>query len=139
MISFNPSQILIDILTRMLIAIVAFILGLAAFPALFIPDIAGEMTGFSSSLAGLTEIRATYGGFHLGFTMFLLWCCSAVERYQYALFAIALMMGGSGIARIGGLILDGMPTSLHYSGLGIELSVALAAIWLMSLRVNSSA
>lgn len=136
MISFNPSQILLDLLTRMLISFVSLILGLAGLLALVEPGFTGETLGLIASLAGLTEIR-TYGGFLLGFVVFIVWCCLAVERSQYALLAISLMMLGAGLARIAGFMLDGMPITVSYVGLGTEVSVALAAAWLLEMQTSS--
>ncbi len=122
---------------KLLIGIVAGILGLSGLLALFGPGITGESSGLNPSLAGLTEIRATYGGFHLGFVAFLAWCCFSTERYRYALLSIALMMGSAALGRLIGLAIDGEPTTLIYIALGTEIPVALAATWLLRKEDNS--
>lgn len=116
---------------KVLIGIVALILGLSGLLAVFGPGITGESSGLNPSLSGITEIRATYGGFHLGFVAFLIWCWFSAERYQYALLAIALMMGGAGIVRVVGLLVDGMPTTINYIAIATEILVASAAIWFL--------
>lgn len=121
-------------MTKALIIIIASILGMSGSLAMFDPGYVGDGSGLNPSLAGLTEIRATFGGFHWGFVIFLFWCCFSEERYRYALLSIALMMGGAALGRLGGIVVDGMPTNLHYSALCIEIPVALAAVWLLQKR-----
>lgn len=77
--------------------------------------------------AGLTEIRAMYGGLELGLAAFLAWCTLAPERLPTGLLATVLTLGGLGAARLLGIAVD-QPDGWQMPAFAvIELSGAVAA------------
>jgi hypothetical protein len=57
--------------------------------------------------AGLTDLRATYGGFQLGMGGFLWWCLRDPARYGAGLVAFAFLVAALAICRVIGLLVDG--------------------------------
>ena len=64
-----------------------------------------QSAGISADTSGLTDIRANYGGFQLGFGLFLAWC--ARSRVSMALLLMTLVMGAVLLSRVTGLFTDG--------------------------------
>ena len=73
-------------------------------------------------------MRATYGGFQLGFAAFLAWCALQPERAATGLFATALVVGAVGAGRAIGLLVDATPTAFHATGLVFEIGLAAVCI-----------
>lgn len=100
---------------------------------LFAPESMTDPAGFGAvGPGGLTDVRATYGGFQLGMGAFLLWAAAAPERVRGGLLLMALSIGAVGLSRAFGLALDGSLNPFHMSGLVTELS--LTAFTLFALR-----
>ena len=83
--------------------------------------------------AAITDARATYGGFQIGFGAFLLWCALAPQRIPAGLVALGLTAGAIALGRGVGLALDRDlgPTlgigPVHVSALVFEIATALLA------------
>lgn len=83
---------------------------------------AGPMGIEAVTPAGLTDLRATYGGFQLGMGGFLAWCLREPGRYGAGLIGFAFVVGGLGICRAIGLMFD---------GLSLQMAAAVLIEWTM--------
>ncbi len=125
-------------MTRLYLLVLAALV--AVFGALYLvaPGPFAEASGLAPAPEGLTDVRATYGGFQLGFAAFLAWSAAAPERHRAALLATALVVGCVGAGRLFGLLVDGVATRFHLFGLAFEISVTLASLAFLQ-RVGSEA
>ena len=82
-----------------------------------------------SGPAALSEIRASFGGMHLGVGGFMLAAIIAVPLRRAALLLLALYMGGLAVGRLVSAALDGTPSRFIWGLLVAELAfAALAAL-----------
>lgn len=106
----------------------AFFAGVACVVA---PASFAQQAGLSAAPNALTEIRAFYGGTLVGMGCFLIWCMRQRQRtLTFAgLLLIACSVGGVGIVRTLGMLIDRVPTAYHLTNLAIEVTtVALVAV-----------
>ncbi len=89
-----------------------------------------EATGLTGSPAGVTDVRATYGGFQIGFGIFMILAASRPAFVGIALFATAIVVGSVGVGRGVGLVLDGSPSATNVGALLFEIGIASLALWL---------
>lgn len=109
-----------------LLAGVACVVGPASF---------AEQAGLSATPSALTEIRAFYGGLQIGVGCFLIWCIRQRTLTFAGLLLVAFAVGGAGMARALGLIIDQAPTAFHLTNLAVEvMTVALVAVALSRHR-----
>ena len=94
------------------------------------PNVMTASAGVSGDASDLTDIRATYGGFQIGFAIFLGWC--ALSRVVFALFLTTLVMGAVLLSRVVSLLTDGSLTFFQQIALGFEVTIAAIALWLYS-------
>lgn len=114
---------------RGVVTFLALFVTLAGFASLAAPASLAEQVGWSTGRAGLTEIRAFYGGLQVGLGVFLVWCTRRRERLMAGLLVAGLAVGGIGAARVVGLLLDRAPTSYHLANLAVEIAtVVLVAV-----------
>lgn len=99
---------------------------------LFSPITLSAKAGISSTASGLTDIRATYGGFQIGFALFLFWCCMSTPRLPSALVATALVFGSVGAARLFGVIADGELSGFNLIGLSFEVVLTAVALYFIN-------
>ena len=79
---------------------------------------------------GMTDIRATYGGFQIGMGLFLVWAALDPTRIRGGLLLTLLAFGALATSRAIGVALDSSMNEFHQSGLIFEFvftAVALAA------------
>lgn len=78
------------------------------------------------------DLMATYGGFEIGFALFLLICLFRGEAgVAQGLLASGLVLAGFGTARLAGILTaDGPVRSLMYWLLAIEVVATAACLWL---------
>jgi hypothetical protein len=124
-------------MARAFIWIVAAIFVVAGLTYVVSPASLTGATGISADAAGLTDIRANYGGFQLGFGLFLAWC--ARSRVSAGLLLTALVLGGVLVSRVIGLWTDGSVTAFHLSALGFETTLTALAVWFYTRSPISSA
>ena len=74
-----------------------------------------------------TDLRATYGGFDLGFGVFLALCAFRREWLRPGLAAAGVGLAGFGLARSFGMVAEGAASPLMVSLAVAELSGAIAA------------
>lgn len=93
------------------------------------PESLAEQAGWSATPAGLTEIRAFYGGVQIGLGCFLAWCVRTRKWTLPGLFVAGFAVGGIGLARAIGLLVDQEATTYHLVNLAIEFAtVVLVAV-----------
>jgi hypothetical protein len=120
---------------RVLLAVLAAFVVLAAVGSLVAPSLFAQQAGILATPSALTEIRAFYGGLQLGIGLFLLGCLRTPSRTSQGLLLVGLAVGGAGLARIFGMLVDAAATSHHLVNLGIEVvTVVLVAIALARIR-----
>jgi len=91
---------------------------------LFDPSLmAGPMGIAATSPAGTNDLRATYGGFQLGMAAFLWWSLREPSRYGAGLVALAAVIGGLGVCRAIGLVVDGPSAGMAFATV-FELGLA---------------
>ena len=113
---------------RGVVLFLALFVTIAGIASLAAPGSLAEQVGWSSTPAGLTEIRAFYGGVQLGLGCFLIWCSRSRDRLLAGLLVAGLAVGGIGAARAVGLLLDGAPTSYHLANLAVEIATVLVVV-----------
>jgi hypothetical protein len=74
-----------------------------------------------------TDLRATYGGFDLGFGVFLALCAFRREWIRPGLAAMAIALAGFAGGRTYGMIVDGCPSPLMPSLAALEASGSILA------------
>ncbi len=117
-------------MSRFLLGFVGVVFGLFGVAYVIAPQGLAAAAGVSANAAGLTDLRATYGGFQIGFGLFAFWSCLRPERYAPALLATAAVTGAVGAARLYGLAVDQAPIMFHYIALCLEIPIFLCAGWL---------
>ena len=120
---------------RAFVWVAAAIFMVAGLAYVVSPTSLTQSAGISADASGLTDIRANYGGFQLGFGLFLAWC--ARSRVSIALLLTTLVMGAVLMSRITGLFTDGSVTSFHLSALGFEATITALALWFYSRSPNA--
>lgn len=96
------------------------------------PGLLLDPVGITLNRVGpLNEIRAGYGGMHLGVGLFILWMASRPSQRRTGLTLAVLFMGGLVLGRVLSLAIDGWPPRLLFSLLAGELvlgGLAFAAL-----------
>ncbi len=106
----------------------AFVL-LAGVACLVAPESFTQQAGLPATASALTEIRAFYGGLQVGIGCFLIWCVRQRALTLAGLLLVGLAVGGAGIARAFGMLIDGAPTTFHLTNFAIEVvTVAVVAV-----------
>lgn len=124
---------------RILLAVLTAFVLLAAIGCLVAPASFAQQAGYSTTPSALTEIRAFYGGLQLGIGLFLAWCLRVPDRVLHGLLLGALAVGGAGLARTFGVVMDQAPTSHHLANLAIEaVTVLLVVVALSRARRRQS-
>jgi hypothetical protein len=99
------------------------------------PESLAQQAGLSAAPNALTEIRAFHGGTLVGMGCFLFWCFRRRDLTDAGLLLVGLGVGGAGVGRALGMLVDRAPTAYHLTNLGVEVvTVALVAISLARLR-----
>lgn len=120
---------------RVLLGILAAFVLLAGLGSLLAPASFAEQAGYATVPSALTEVRAFYGGLQLGIALFLVWCLGTPARTTQGLLLSGLAVGGAGLARALGMLIDETASSHHLLNLGIEaVTVALVAAALLRGR-----
>ncbi len=117
-------------MARAFVWVMAAIFVVAGLTYIVSPASLTQPTGISADASGLTDIRANYGGFQLGFGLFLAWCASS--RVPTALLLTALVMGAVMLSRVTGFFADASVTPFHLSALSFEVSITALALWFYS-------
>ena len=125
---------------RALLAFLAAFVLVAGVATLVAPASVLQHAGLSATASGTTEIRAFYGGLQVGLAGFLFWCLRERTLIFAGLLLEALVVGGVGIARVLGMLIDRAPTAYHLANLAVEVStVVLVAVAFSRRRGENSA
>ena len=73
------------------------------------------------------DFVATYGGFEIGFAIFLLYCLMRLERVRLGLLAIGWAVTGFAVTRAIGLLVVGGARPVMYGALAFETACATLA------------
>ena len=122
-------------LDRVVLALsTAFVL-LAGVACVVAPASFAQQAGLSATPNALTEIRAFYGGLLIGVGCFLIWCIRQRTLTFAGLLLVAFSVGGAGMARTLGILIDQAPTRFHVTNLAVEVTtVALVALTISKHR-----
>ncbi len=98
------------------------------------------MAGLGSAMndPGLLNVLRSFGGFYLGFAVFLIVALNQQGLIDSAVISTVLVMGGFLIARIVGLTLDGLPNPKLGVSLVIELIFAIWGLVILGRSTKSS-
>lgn len=88
--------------------------------------------------AAVIDFRATYGGFEVGFALFLVWCLRAANRVRSGLVASALAIAGFACTRLVALPIDGPPRPIIYWVVALELSGVAVSLFALRHLANWS-
>lgn len=114
-----------------LFLVAATFLGFGAW-GLFQPQSLAEAVGWTLGGANAkVEVRAFYGGLEIGIGLFLLGCALRRAQVDLGLWAVAWMIGGAGLARGAGILLDGREGWIMPAFTAAELIAAAAALLLI--------
>jgi len=113
--------------------VIASILLVFGFIYLLNPALLAGQAGLSADGSGLTDIRATYGGFQIGFALFLFWA-SGSEHMHAALVATLTVFASVGAGRFLGVLIDGELSGFNQIGLGFEIILTLACLYLLGKK-----
>ena len=117
---------------RVVLALNAAFVLLAGLACVLWPASLAQQAGLSVTPSTLTEIRAFYGGLQVGTGCFLFWCIRGQETTFAGLLLVALGVGGAGMARVLGMLVDREATAFHLTNLAIEVvtvAVVAVALW----------
>ncbi len=120
--------------------VIAAILAVFGLLYLFSPQTLAETAGLTANASGLTDIRATYGGFQIGLALFLFWSCRSADNVGSALVATGVIFACVGLGRLYGVIVDGEFSGFNMIGLMFEvfLTAACAYFYQSHKRLNSA-
>jgi uncharacterized protein DUF4345 len=84
------------------------------------------------------DLAATYGGFELGFGIFLLLCLRRPAWLEPALYAGALALAGFAVVRLSTLLIVGLPVRpAIYLALALEIGGVILNLWGLSILRRS--
>lgn len=117
-------------MTKIFLMVIAVILAFFGLLYLFSPQTLAGVAGLEANASGLTDIRATYGGFQIGFALFLFWSCCNDNRLANALAATGLIFASVGLGRLYGLTVDGEVATFNLIGLTFEIVLTVVCAYL---------
>lgn len=118
-------------MTRIFLLLAALVFLIVGAIYLIQPAGLAKAAGLQYTPSGLTDIRATYGGFQIGLALFLGWSAMAVSRYPAALMALLCIFASVGLGRLYGVLVDQELSTFHIIGLTFELVITLVSAALL--------
>ena len=118
-------------LDRVVLALSGAFVLVAGVSCLVAPASFAQQAGLAAVPSALTEIRAFYGGLQIGIGCFLFWCIRQRTLTFAGLLLVGLAVGGAGMGRGFGMLVDQVPTAFHLTNLAIEaatVGLVVAAI-----------
>jgi hypothetical protein len=119
-------------LDRVVLALNGGFCVLAGIACVVAPASLAEQAGLSVTPSALTEMRAFHGGLLVGLGCFQFWCLRRPVLTFAALLMVALSVGGAGVARVLGMLVDRDPTSYHLMNLAIEVTTVAVVTFALS-------
>ena len=126
-------------LDRVVLALNGVLCLLAGVACVVAPASLAEQAGLSMAPSALTEIRAFHGGLLVGLGCFQIWCIRRPTLTFAGLLMVALSVGGAGIARVLGMLVDQEPTTYHLMNLAIEVTTVAVVTFALSRQRLSHA
>jgi hypothetical protein len=83
-----------------------------------------------------SEIRAAYGGMHVGMGLFLLVTALRPALHDIGLWANLCIMGGLVAGRLASVVVDGVPAGFALGLLAAEATAAIASAALLATRTR---
>ena len=123
-------------MTRMFLQAVAAVFGIFGLIYLVEPGWLSQAAGLQANASGTADIRATYGGFQIGFCLFLIWVMLSEQRVA-GLVACALVSGCVAFGRVVGVALDDGASAFNVVGLCVEIPILLMSVWLYRRETRS--
>lgn len=117
-------------MTTKFLTVIAVILTIFGLLYLVSPQTLTGIASIEATASGLTDIRATYGGFQIGFALFLFWSCRSERRLAGALMATGIVFCCVGLSRIYGIIVDGELSTFNLIGLAFEIALTVVCAFL---------
>ena len=112
-------------LDRVVLALSSAFVLFAGLVCIVAPASFAQQAGLSAAPGALTEIRAFYGGLQVGIGCFLIWCIRQRTMTFAGLLLVAFAVGGAGIARVLGMLIDQAPTAFHLANLAVEVATVV--------------
>ncbi|MFY0684886.1 MAG: DUF4345 family protein [Balneola sp.] len=107
------------------------ILAVYAISFLVMPELLGELVGFTHhSPNTLVEITAFYGGLELGLAIFLMWSAAKRNRFYFALMMLFFVFLSAGLARLFGIIRFGFEDPSQPIVTVLEIGWAIFSLWM---------
>ena len=121
---------------RIIVVLVAVVfIGLGAWAVADVRGMVGLVGVVPGGPGSELELRAMYGGLEIGIGAFLLWCVANKTTVRIGLMCVAATVGGLGLTRLAGIVMDPSQPSLQLLLATAELAAtALAAIELVRRR-----
>jgi hypothetical protein len=92
--------------------------------------LAGTAGVAATTLTGLIELRAMYGGLEMAVGAFALVCALSAGLRRAGLLGMGLACAGLGVARLGSALVAGEFSTYTRQGLALELTLTALALWL---------
>jgi hypothetical protein len=103
------------------------------------PASLAQQAGLSMVPSALTEIRAFHGGLLVGIGCFQIWCMQRPASTFAGLLMVVFSVGGAGIARVLGMLVDQEPTAYHLTNLAVEaITVSVVTFALSRQRLGDA-
>lgn len=116
--------------TKVFIGFVAAMFAMFGGIYMVSPQLLSELAGLQADASGRTDIRATYGGFQLGFALYLTGLGLIRNNLRSALMAIGLVVGSVGLCRLFGVVWEQSLSGFNTSGLVFEFTIVAISVFL---------
>lgn len=116
--------------TKGFIGFVAALFAMFGMIYIVSPQMLTELAGLQANASGRADIRATYGGFQIGFAFYLTGLGLIRNNHRGALVAIILVVGCVALCRLIGVLWEQSLSGFNLSGLVFEFVIAAIAIYL---------
>lgn len=116
--------------TKLFIGFVAAMFAMFGVIYAVSPQLLAGLAGLQANASGLTDIRATYGGFQIGFAIYLTGLGLIRNNHRSALLAIILVVGCVCLCRLLGVVWEQSLSGFNTSGLVFEFVITASAIYL---------
>ncbi len=126
-----------QLMTRTFLQAVAAVFGIFGLIYLVDPGWLSQAAGLQANASGTADIRATYGGFQIGFCLFLIWVMLSEQRVA-GLVACALVSGSVAFGRVIGVAVDGGASAFNIVGIFVEITILLLSVWLYRREINQA-
>ena len=105
----------------------------------FVPEFPANSAGLSATSAtATTELRAMYGGLQVAIGLLALFALLNAKRVHSALWCLAILIGGIGLARVLAALMAGDASTYTLGGASFEFVASAWATWLLSRRSAGS-